>query len=232
MTSVVALEVAGLPDVQAQAEAMIERYGFLGVQRWNFAEGGRQRFAILVDAGLRPESKLLDIGCGCLRVAAWVMRYLAPGGYCGIEPARERVAHGREYLFDDATWERQRPRFDHNAGFDTGVFGERFDYFFACSIWTHASKPQIEIMLDGFLRHTNPGAVFLASYLPAESPADDYQGTTWVGTSHESSTPGVIRHSLDWIRGQCARRELALDELPGRDTDDQLWLKVTRAGSR
>ena len=226
-----ALDVPGLPDVQAQAEAMIDRHGFLGVQRWNFAAGGRERFGLLREAGLRPDSKLLDIGCGCLRVAAWVVLFLDPGHYCGIEPARERVAYGREFLFDAATWQHRAPRFDHNAVFDTDVFGERFDFFFACSIWTHASKPQIATMLDGFLRNTVPSAKFLVSYFPAATADDDYQGTTWVGTSHESTKPGIVRHRLDWIRAECARRGLAVGELPGVDVDDQLWLVIRHAAA-
>ncbi len=226
-----ALDVPGLPDVQAQAEAMIDRHGFLGVQRWNFAAGGRERFGLLREAGLRRDSKFLDIGCGCLRVAAWVVRFLDRGNYCGIEPARERVAYGREFLFDAATLSDRAPRFDHNAAFDTSVFGERFDYFFACSIWTHASKAQIETMLDGFRRDTVPSAAFLVSYFPAATEEDDYQGTSWVGTSHESTTPGVVRHRLDWIRAACARRGLALIERPGIDVDDQRWLVIRHAAA-
>jgi len=50
------------------------------------------------------------------------------------------------------------------------------------------------------LAHSHPRGIFLASNLPPASPEEDYMGESWVGTSHESDTPGVIRHSLDWIR--------------------------------
>ncbi len=232
LTSVGGPSPLDFADVQTRGEAMIDRHGFLGVPRETFGRGARQHYERLLAQGLRPQHRLLDIGCGCLRVGSALVRYLDADRYCGIEPSRERVAFGREYLFDEATWESRRPRIDHNAVFDTGVFGERFDVFFACSIWTHASKSQIETMLDGFLRDTVPSAKFLVSYLPAATVEDDYQGSTWVGTSHESTTPGVIRHRLDWIRAECALRGLAFTELPGLDVDDQLWLSIRRAEER
>lgn len=53
--------------VQTQADEMMERHGFLGVPRQTFEVGGRAQFVRLLNHGLTPESKVLDIGCGCLR---------------------------------------------------------------------------------------------------------------------------------------------------------------------
>ncbi|PYP82285.1 MAG: hypothetical protein DMF61_26785, partial [Blastocatellia bacterium AA13] len=60
------------------------------------------------------------------------------------------------------------------------------------------------------------------------SPEEDYAGESWVGTSHESNTPGVIRHSLAWITSVCSRRGLKGVELPGLDSDSQYWLRLER----
>ena len=207
---------------------MIDRHGFLGVPRETFEAGGRAQFVRLLEHGLVPESKVLEIGCGSLRVAYWLLRFLEPDGYHGIEPARQRVELGQRYLFWRDELDRKRPRFDFNDQFDTSVFGVEFDYFLAGSIWTHCSKSHLETTLDGFLQNTGPNGIFLTSYLPASGPEDDYMGTTWVGTSHESDTPGVIRHSLDWIRDACGRRGLTMQELDGLDCDSQYWLRIER----
>lgn len=207
----------------------MDDHGFLGVPRETFEIGGRAQFVRLLQHGLLPESKVLDIGCGILRVAYWLLHFLDPGCYCGIEPAKRRVEMGRRYLFLPGELERMRPRFDFNADFDTSVFNERFDFFLAGSIWTHCSKTQIEVTLDGFLRNSAPRGVFLVSYLPPTSPDEDYMGETWVGTSHESDKPGVIRHSLDWIRDACARRGLEPTVLPEMDCDSQFWLRIDKA---
>lgn len=221
-----------LPDqvskskIQQAAEEMMAQQGFLGVPVHSFEEAGRSQLIELLQQGLRPESKFLDFGCGCLRTAHWLIRFLDPECYCGIEPARNRVELGLRYLFTPDLLTQKRPRFDHNAMFDSAPFGLKFDYFLARSIWTHGSKGQIEASLDSFVRDSEANAIFLASYLPAESDEEDYKGNVWVGTSHESDVAGVIRHRLSWIVNQCERRRLSVEELPGYDCDSQLWLRI------
>ena len=220
-----------MSDVQRRAHEMMANHGFLGVPVETFEQAGREQLIALLGAGLCPESRVVEIGCGCLRIAYWLVRFLEPGGYCGIEPARARVEYGLRYLFSAEEIARKRPRFDENARFDTSVFGTRFDYFVARSIWTHASKAQIEASLDAFARDAAETGVLLASYLPARTRDEDYQGGSWVGTSHESDVPGVIRHRLGWIGEQCELRSLRIEEVEGIDCDSQYWLQVRkRAG--
>ena len=207
---------------------MMSRHGFLGVPLETFAQSGRRQLIALLSEGLDPESKVLDIGCGCLRGAYWLIRFLDPGCYHGIEPARQRVEHGLRCLFTSEELEQKQPQFDFNPHFDSSVFGVRFDFFLAVSVWTHASKRQIEATLDSFVRDSAPTGIFLTSYLRAQSDDDDYQGDHWVGTSHESDTPGVIRHSLRWMLGQCQKRGLQAEELPAMEGDSQLWLRIRR----
>ena len=227
---------------------MMSHHGFLGVPVETFEQAGREQLIALLGAGISPESKLLELGCGCLRIASWLVRFLDARCYYGVEPARRRVEFGLEYLFEADDVRIKQPQFDFNASFDSSTFGVQFDFFLARSIWTHASKAQIETMLDGFLRDSVPTGAFLASYFPTESTdagyqaflaanfppqaGDGYDGDRWVGTSHESDTPGVVQHSLRWILQQCRRRNLRVTELPGVDCDSQLWLRIERALSR
>jgi hypothetical protein len=83
-------------------------------------------------------------------------------------------------------------------------------------------------MLDAYLRDSTSASVYLASYLPARSPEDDYQGDRWVGTSHESGTAGVVRHSLAWIVAQCHGRAIRVEELSRPAFDGQSWLRLAR----
>ena len=212
--------------LQLAAEEMMAREGFLGVPVESFEQAGRTQLIDLLVQGLRPESRVLDFGCGCLRIAYWLVRFLDPDCYCGIEPAQNRVRLGLQYLFTPELLAAKRPRFDHNSVFNSSGFQARFDFALARSIWTHGSKTQIESTLDAFVRDSTPEAIFLASYLPATSAEEDYQGKIWVGTSHESDVPGVIRHRLSWLIKQCGRRNLSLTELPGLDCDSQLWLRI------
>ena len=214
--------------VQSRAEEMMLRHGFLGVPTLTFAKAGHRQLMALIGEGLQPEAKVLDIGCGCLRTAYWLVHFLDADGYHGIEPARQRIECGLEYLFTSEELKLKRPRFDCNPDFDSSVFNTRFDFFLAGSIWSHASKRQVGMTLDSFVRDSTAGGVFLASYLPAQSSEDDYQGDLWVGTSHESNTAGVIRHSLTSIELQCQARGLSVNQLAGEAFDGQVWLRIRR----
>jgi hypothetical protein len=215
-------------SVQRRAE-QLDRAHFFGVPITEFENAGRQQFILLLLAGLEPQSKVVDIGCGILRAGYWLIHFLEAGGYCGVEPHRARVEAGTTSILEPHLRESKQPRFDNNAEFDTGVFGETFDFFLAYSIWTHAARPQIRIMLDNFVRDAKPDAVFLTSILPALWPWQSYGGTSWVGTSHESSVAGCIRHSRAWINDECRRRGLHVRTL-GRERHGQTWLAISRNG--
>ncbi len=205
---------------------------FLGGPPDQFVEVGQRQLMTLLSDGLEPEHRVLDVGCGCLRAGVWIMRYLRPGGYRGIEPNRLMLGFGRQHVAGEQLLERAQPRFDHNDRFELDVFGERFDRVLARSIWTHASREQIEAMLDGFVAVANPGAAFLTSYLPATEHHPSYQGEGWVGRSHESPVGGLVTHDLPWIEAACAERGLVVAELDEPAINGQVWLRVSadRAG--
>ena len=83
-------------------------------------------------------------------------------------------------------------------------------------------------MLDGFIDNSEDPTIFLASYLAPTDEQPDYSGDVWVGTSHESTEAGIVRHSPSWIEAQCSKRGLRVDFLPGKAFDGQNWLRVQR----
>ncbi len=127
-----------------------------------FDDVGREQLLALLEYGLNLDSVVLDIGCGLLRGGRWLIPLLEPGHYCGLEAVPDRVQQGLDQFLDPALVAIKNPRFDFNTEFDFSVFGVQFTHFVARSIWSHASKPQIEKMLDGFLQCGAPGAVMLA----------------------------------------------------------------------
>ena len=214
--------------LQERASRLAEQQ-FLGVPVSNFEDAGREQLIYLLRAGLKPQSKLLDLGCGVLRSGYWTIHFLDRDCYCGIEPHTWRLEAGKYTILEPETLEIKRPRFDTNPNFDASVFGEKFDFFLAYSIWTHASKPQVELTLDSFLRHSSDGAAFLVSYIPAGWKHRDYKGDKWHGTSHESNVAGCIAHSSRWISAQCGRRGLEITALSRDTAHGQHWLKIMRA---
>ena len=203
---------------------------FLGVPIDKFEHGGREQLIFMLMNGLTPDSKVLDIGCGVLRAGYWLIHFLDAGCYFGIEPSAERLAIGLNTILEPHVQETKRPRFDANANFDTSVFHEKFDYYLAYSVWTHAPKQQIVVMLDNFLRDAKDDGIFLTTFLPADWRHADYGGDQWIGTSHESDSPGCIHHSFRWIQSECRRRGLSVRVLGKDTTHGQTWLGITRHG--
>src|SRR5947209_8507870 len=52
----------------------------------NYDLMGASQFRLLTTLGLRDHHKLLDFGCGSLRVGRLLLPYLLAGNYYGIEP--------------------------------------------------------------------------------------------------------------------------------------------------
>jgi len=213
--------------LQQKFEA-VARNRFYGVPVENFEFAGREQLTYLLQAGLNPDSKVLDIGCGVLRAGYWLIHFLDPGCYCGIEPHEGRIETGTHSIVEPEVLRHKAPRFDTNPNFNTSVFGEKIDFFLAYSIWTHAAKRQIQTMLDGFVRDSNDSAAFLVSYLPSGWRHADYTGDQWFGTSHESDVPGTISHSFRWIRAECDQRGLTVHKLRRDKAHGQRWLEIRK----
>ena len=195
-----------------------------GIRR--FEKTGRAQLEALIRHGLNPWDKLLDIGCGALCGAYWMIHFLNRGGYCGIEPNTIAFNAGVEYLVEPGLFEEKAPKFEHNDRYDFSGFNEKFDYFHAHSIWTHAPKKDIETMLDGFVEFSSPGARFLTSFKSPRPFRPDYKGDSWVGGSHESDKAGICRHSLKWIQEACRARGLDVGLLKGEKIHKQKWILI------
>ena len=201
---------------------------FLGGPLKSFETAGRKLLATLLSEGLNPTSKVLEIGCGCLRGGYWLIHFLDEGCYFGLEPNISMCEAGTRILLEPGLVDLKKPRFDHNSNFDFSIFEEKFDFFVARSIWSHASKQQIQIMLDGFISTSNTDGLFITSYIRPTLFKPDYKGTKWVGRSHESDTSGLVRHSLGWIQTECAKRGLVVKEIKGKayNFSKQIWLRI------
>jgi len=215
--------------LQQRAERLHRVTTNIGCGLWRFERTGRSQLESLIRNGLNPWDKLLDIGSGALCGAYWMIHFLDPGGYHGIEPNLDMFNAGLQHVPEPGLFEIKKPRFLHNDQYDFSGFSTKFDYFHAHSIWTHAPKKDIEKMLDGFVAHTNPGARFLTSFKSPRIFRPDYRGDVWVGKSHEPGEAGIVRHSFKWIRKACEARGLQVKELRGEKIHRQKWLMIRRA---
>jgi SAM-dependent methyltransferase len=235
-------------NLQERAAALSDTM-FLGGPAKHFEWFGRLQLITLIRNGLCPDSKFLDVGCGCLRGGYWSIQFLNAGCYFGIEPNRTMLQAGIEKILEPYMISEKKPKFDSHTEFDFTVFGEKFDFVFARSIWTHASKKQIQQMLDSFKQISHKDSVFLTSFIPAGFHLEraklvkpkswfrenlfyrpDYCEEDWVGKSHHSDEPGTIAHRFDWIVQQCKMKGLKVNKLrEDKFGRHQIWLKIRLA---
>jgi SAM-dependent methyltransferase len=161
---------------------------FVGVPHY-FDPIGRSQFELLTLLGLKPGHHVLDIGCGSLAAGKYLIPYLQAGHYCGIEPNAWLIADGIEYELGRRWVAARQPRFSHNGEFDLDVFGEKFDFLLAHSIFSHGSQAQIGKALRKAAQVIKPDGLFIASYFKSDR---DYEGEQWVYPGGVAYTPQTI----------------------------------------
>ena len=101
-----------------------------------FGEMGASQFSLLYFAGLTDASRVLDIGCGALRLGRLLIPFLAPGGYACLEPNSWMVHSALRHEVGADTAAEKRPEFHHVADFAVPRPGE-FDLMVAQSVFSH-----------------------------------------------------------------------------------------------
>ena len=135
------------------------------------------QFNLLTSLGLRDRHYLLDIGCGSLCAGRLFIPYLQPGRYHGIEPVTWLVEAGITNELGRGIREAKQPVFDSNPDFNLSVFGRRFDYLLAHSIFTHAAPTQINKCLEEAKDVMNESSRFAATFMLGE---EDSYGDGWL----------------------------------------------------
>ena len=183
---------------QAQSEARTYVGGIPGFDRI-----GAELFGRLVEAGLREDDHLLDIGCGCLRVGKLLIAYLARGRYAGIDIDSRLIDAGIEYETGPGLVADKAARFEVNGTYDFSGFHTVFDVAWAGSILSHTYPDQAKAMLEGAAAVLRPGGILEATYIREGSPlARILTGPGGkpiaYGATRDGSEPGVAYYYHGW----------------------------------
>jgi SAM-dependent methyltransferase len=140
---------------------------------------GQRQADFLVEHGLRPEHRLLDVGCGSLRAGRHLVDYLQPGRYYGVDANRSVLQAGYDQELTDEQ-RRRLPTENLRATDRFGVdFGVLFDCAIAQSVFTHVSLNHVRLCLYRVARVMRPGGTFFVTFneQPAEFPVDGVAAT-------------------------------------------------------
>ncbi len=132
-------------------------------------EIGGLQFAYLKERGLRPEHRLLDVGCGALRGGLRFIDYLDPGNYYGIDLNASLIEAGRVEV-ERAGLSAKAPNLLVTEAFEARRFGVRFDYAVAVSLFTHLPLNHIGRCLVRVGEALEPGGQFYATFFESPRP--------------------------------------------------------------
>ncbi|MGP3927560.1 class I SAM-dependent methyltransferase [Streptomyces sp. 8N616] len=121
---------------------------------------GAMQFEYLLGHGLRPEHRMLEIGCGNLRAGWRFIEYLQPGHYYGVDISPDILAAAQDTLVRQGLQDRLptlTPVRDLTLRF---LPESRFDVVHAHSVFSHSPLPVIEECLANIGRVLAPGGWF------------------------------------------------------------------------
>ena len=121
------LEIRGGDKYKAYV-GLPERYSFMGASQ----------FRLLTNLGLRDHHKVLDFGCGCLRVGKLLIPYLKTGNYYGQDPNQWLINEAIKNEIGDNIITIKKPKFSNKDDFEI-EFEEKFDFIISQSVFSHTN---------------------------------------------------------------------------------------------
>lgn len=113
--------------------------------------------------GLRPQHRLLDIGCGAMRLGLSAVDFLDDGYYYGVDTFPPYLELARKLAEKAEITRNFSLLLEDNFAFER--FGTKFDFANAQSVFTHLSAAQCEQCMAALSNVMQPGGVFLFTYL-------------------------------------------------------------------
>ncbi len=172
---------------------------------------GATQFRLATALGLREEHYLLDLGCGSLRAGKFMVQYLLPGRYFGIEPNAWLWQSAINNEIGQDIFNIKKPTFSAVESFDANVFGITFDFIVAQSIFSHTGVSLLKSALESGSAALKPRGQFLFTALTEGTPGfgilprgDDTDG--WV-------YPGCLTYSEREIKEYCSSFGLCVQRL-------------------
>jgi len=129
-------------------------------------EIGTLQFDFLRANGLTPQSKLIDIGCGCLRGGVYFVDYLGPGNYFGMDISDELLTAGYEIELRQRGLQDKLPRANlvADGAFQFAKFPVTFDFGVAVSLFTHLPASHVRQCLAQLAPKMVEGGTLFATF--------------------------------------------------------------------
>lgn len=158
-------------------------------------------FNLLTSAGLRGHQKVLDIGCGSLRVGRLLIPYLNKGNYTGVEPNKWLVYDGINNEVGKHQIKIKNPTFIFSDTISQ-LQSNDYDYALAQSIFSHTGHDLTNKWLSEISSHLNDSAVLLCTFIVSET---DTSQNGWVYPGCVTYTPQTIKNFANKHGFECMK---------------------------
>lgn len=148
---------------------------------------GRLQYHLLVANGLKSNHKMLDVGCGCLRLGQFLIPMLERGNYCGLDVEITLIEAGIESEIDFDVIQTKKPQFLVNAEFDLSKF-TGYDFAMAQSLFTHLAIDDIDRCFRSLSSVANPGSKFFFTFFEGDEAANGQYSHSHKNWSYQFST--------------------------------------------
>lgn len=140
---------------------------------------GATQFALLFHLGLRDYHRVLDFGCGSLRLGRMLIPFLQPKGYHGIDPNRWLIEDGALYELGGDALSIKQPQFAYNDDFNCDVFDTKFDFTIAQSMATHMGPDLLARFLTSARDSLAQDGIIVFSYKRTEDAEPPLPSAGW-----------------------------------------------------
>ena len=137
-------------------------------------EIGQLQYDFLIDRGLQPYHKLLDIGCGCLRGGIYFIRYLESNNYYGLDINASLILAAQQEI-KLAQLEAKKPHLLVDDKFAIAQFQQQFDFMLSVSVFTHLPMNIIIRCLSEVAKNLTPQGKYYSTFFAAPNSAHTAQ---------------------------------------------------------
>jgi SAM-dependent methyltransferase len=187
-----------------KADLSVDYWSVVGpATKEEFERLGQGKLQQLIDAGLTPTQRVLDVGCGTGQLTEAMAGYLAPEGlYVGTDIAPEAIAFCR------AKFALPNFRFVQSKMRSLPIDEETFDFIYLGSVFTHLYPDDIRELLRDLKRLLGPSGTIIADAFLGDVP--NYQGDRGMVVINASLVNELfaaagfdpaIHHAWDWQPG-------------------------------
>lgn len=123
---------------------------------------GRWQLDLLKSFGMERNHKLLDVGCGPLRLGMLAIPYLEENNYSGVDTWEPYLSLAKDVLLESKCKKSYSMIID--GDFNLTRFNKQFDFAIAQSVVTHLSLDKIHQMMKSLKEVMQKGGKFIFTY--------------------------------------------------------------------